>query len=219
MDKETSLKYLPALRICRLFSGIVDEQIISSVSSPECRIAVFSSGEQILKCGCEAENSALGIILSGQADIYDEREKVLLNTLSPGAMYGAVSLFGNAEDFVTIVRARSSTAVACFTPGYAENMIVSDAIKAKNYIRFLSEKIRFLNKKVACFTGDLPIRLYRHLVSTSINGTVEVKSFSGLAKALGMGRSSLYRELDKLKSAGIISVSDKSIRLLDQEHN
>ncbi|MEA4832475.1 MAG: Crp/Fnr family transcriptional regulator [Oscillospiraceae bacterium] len=215
MDKELASTYLPGLRVCRLFRGIEDDSIIASVSSAECGFASFLSGEQIYKCGCE--NAMLGIILSGQADIYDGREKVLLNTLSQGAMFGAVSLFGNAEDFITVIRARGQVSVVCIKPGYAENMIVSDEIKAKNYIMFLSEKIRFLNKRIACFTGELSVRLYKQLASSSVNGIVEVKSFSALAKALGMGRSSLYRELDRLKSAGMISVSGGSIRLLEQE--
>ena len=81
---------------------------------------------------------------------------------------------------------------------------------ALNYVAFLSDRIRFLNRRLACLgAGSAARRLAAWLDASIPDGAAEYElplSLSRLPDALGVSRASLYRALDELEAAGHIAV-------------
>ena len=81
----------------------------------------------------------------------------------------------------------------------------------------LSEKIHFINKKLAAFLeGEASEKLLRWLINVS-DGEREFTlpcSVSKIAGMLGIGRASVYRAFDSLSERGIIIKEGKNITIL-----
>ena len=90
-----------------------------------------------------------------------------------------------------------------------------------NYVAFLSDRIRFLNRRLACLgAGSAARRLAAWLDASIPDGAAEYElplSLSRLPDALGVSRASLYRALDELEAAGHIARSGRHISLPDRE--
>jgi len=89
-----------------------------------------------------------------------------------------------------------------------EKLFLLYPTSARNYIAFLSSKIRYLNRKIAELSmHGADARLLGYMKAhAGERGEVDMpKSMSLLASTLGIGRSSLYRALEKLEADGYIS--------------
>ena len=89
-----------------------------------------------------------------------------------------------------------------------------------NYVRFLSDRIRFLNSKISTFTADsAKSKIMRYLISqaeiqSNPDGNVLLTmSCQKLAEFLNMGRASLYRAFEQLESDGLIRRNGKSVEI------
>jgi len=161
---------------------------------------------------------AMGVVLSGRLSVLKGQE-LLLTTLGPGGCFGVAALFCPAEDYVTTVRAREPSVLVFLSDQWLTELFRAYPKTSVAYIAFLSQRIRFLNRKIDSFTAPtVQESLYRHLVAAARDGRVEVAGgYSQLARALNMGRASLYRALDALEGEGRIRREGKMVYLLDAE--
>ncbi len=163
---------------------------------------------------------ALGIVLKGRVEILRQEDgrRVLMNQLEAGGIFGAAALYGSSEEYVTEIRALEPCRILFISQEQLSAMMKQDFAIAENYIRFLSGRIRFLNQRIAGFTGgaaDRRLALYL-LEHSDEQGTVNLpRSIVALASALNVGRSSLYRSLDVLTEAGLIRRENGKITILD----
>ncbi len=148
---------------------------------------------------------AMGVVLEGSLSVLKGKE-LLLNTLGPGQCFGAAAIFCPAEDYVTTVQAREPSAVVFLPDQWLVELFGAYPQASVAYIAFLSQRIRFLNRKIDSFTAPSAREtLYRHLLAAEVDGRVEVAGgYSQLARGLNMGRASLYRALDALEGEGVI---------------
>lgn len=163
---------------------------------------------------------ALGILLSGRAEAVrtTDGRRVLMNRFEPGSCFGAAALYGSGEDYVTEVLALSDCTVLFLPQETLTAFMKRDFRVAENYIRFLSDRLRFLNRRIAGFTGGAADRrLARYLLEhCGGDGAVSLPgSMVELAAALNVGRSSLYRSLDVLAEAGLIRREGRRICVTD----
>lgn len=164
---------------------------------------------------------ALGVVLSGRVKAFKPKgEQVLpLRVFQEGDVFGAAALFGS-EEYVTCLKADTDCRVLFLSQALVADLIGQDGRAAMNYVRFLSDRIRFLNQKIDSFTaGSAENRLARYLLSLSLEegkGVVPC-SLSELAKTLDIGRASLYRALDSLEQSGIIGRAGHHITILDRD--
>ena len=156
---------------------------------------------------------SIGILLSGTASVR-KGERLVLNQLHPGDCFGVAAVFGETECYVTTVEAKSDVKLVYLSAEQLERLFYQNPQIAVNYIRFLSGRIQFLNRKIDSFTApnaQANLSLYL-LEQMGEDGRVTVAGgYSGLARQLGMGRASLYRCLEELESAGVISRQEREI--------
>ncbi len=164
---------------------------------------------------------AVGLVLDGSVTVYalgDSAHRVVMNRLGVGDMFGVAALFDEQSDhYVTEIVADSDTGVCFIDQDTMSRLLAEFPALAETYIRFLSGRIRFLNRKLSVLTdGNAENRLYHYLLShRDAQGIVHLPgSMTELASTLNMGRSSLYRSLDTLVSSGILCKEGKTYRIL-----
>ena len=113
----------------------------------------------------------------------------------------------------------ADSAIICFSRDLTEKIIELSPRFALNYVKALSNKIMFLNKRISSFTAsDSVTSLSSYILSNAKDGILNVEEgYSALAKKLCMGRSSLYRSIDSLKESGAIDTNKKSIVILNRD--
>ena len=192
-----------------LFEGLNDAErqaLQAQLSPPE----VFEKGALIYSA--EQFRRAIGVVLRGTLQV--TRGDALLNVLSVGDMFGAAALYGVEDAYVTEVHALSACTVQFVPQEILDRWMQEDFRITKNYLRFLSGRIRFLNKRIAAFTAGaaeqrLLLWLHQHADENSLVSLP--RSMADLARTLDMGRSSLYRSFEQLEKEGQIRREGKMI--------
>lgn len=160
---------------------------------------------------------AMGVVLSGRLTVVKGKD-LLLNTLGPGDCFGVAALFCPEEDYVTTVKAKGSAALVFLDHQWLTGLFQRYPQAAVAYIAFLSQRIRFLNRKIDSFTAPTAQEaVYQHLIKAAKEGKAEVTGgYSQLARTLNIGRASLYRALDALEEEGCIRREGKTVYLLTE---
>ncbi len=206
-----------------LFAG-ADNEFIASVILKDADIRSFSAGEELDPCG------NLVLILEGTARVFssDVERAVMLRDLTNGDVFGVADLFGlNCENIsISHVKAKNKCKALFIPRRKISYLLENDKQIMFNYLDFLCCRIKFLNKRIACFTaGSAERRLSIYLDSLvdqkeAKDGTVKVtplSSMGALALALDIGRASLYRALDTLTADGFIKKDGNSFIISDRE--
>ena len=190
-----------------------------TLSSGRLSVIEFSAGQTISQDKGAAP--ALGFIVCGGAEVVRCRAggEVFLRKINAGDAFGAARLFSDNTDCVTCIRTYCGPTRVLFMPqALAEDMMLTYPHAALGYIRFLSEKIRFLNRKMAAFTADgatAKLAAYIRREADENGMFVPDMPYRRLADALGLGHASLYRALDTLEKSGAIKKEQKIIYIAD----
>ncbi len=192
------------------------EQIISLFKSP-----VFFKGGEVIYSP-ERFYNALGFVCSGSAfAISNNSSEIYMQSFSAGDSFGAAAIFGGNERYVSTIIAKTDAYILFISEEELKNIFSSYPAAAVNYIEFLSNKVRYLNKKlnlISCRSCE--DTLYKYLCSAANDdGDVFIKNYTLLAKALGQGRATLYRCLDTLIAQGLIIKQKNIIKVIKNEKN
>lgn len=200
-----------------LFRGL-DEAALSAIDRELSDAVCYAKGERIYDA--HSFRKSLGLVLSGAVLVQSPGEQgrsLIMNRLQPGDVFGAAALFDEEQsDYVTQLTAQEPVCVRFITQEQMNDLFRRFPQTAQNYIRFLSGRVRFLNRKLATLTGGSSVsRLYHYCLShQQEDGTVAFPhSMTELSRVLNMGRSSLYRSLDTLLLEGIVTRDGKHYRL------
>lgn len=204
-------EYENLLREHFLFRG-AEPMVQEALALP---VAAFQRGDTI--CGAETARRALGIVLRGRAEAVErDGHQAVLTVFRPGGTFGAAALFGGGG-YVSHIRAVTGCEVLFLPEELLRQWFARCPQMAENYIAFLSDRVRFLNGKIAILTQDsAQHRLYRWLqANCGGEGLLpEGISMTKLAATLSMGRTSLYRAMEELENAGMIVRNGKRIEVL-----
>lgn len=183
-------------------------------------ITEFTAGEEIYSP--KNRQKHLGLILSGTASVFsaDENAGVLLRLLEKGDTFGVATLFSKRESFVSLILAKKPCRVLFFKEETISDLLKNDAAFCMNYVRFLSDRICFLNTKISCFTAGSPERRLAFFLlafdeTESSQYTVST-SANSLSDMLNVGRASLYRAFEKMEADNLIKRNGKQITILDK---
>lgn len=201
-----------------LFKNVEHSVLISALDFDGTDVKTFKSGDEIFSP--KNEEKRLGFILVGEANVYsaDGNHTVMLRSLNEGDTFGVSNLFDENSRFVSLIVAKKASSVIFFTPEAIGRLLDDSSEFRMSYIKFLSERICFLNKKISCFTAGSPERrLAVFLCSQSSEQTFTVSiNANSLSEMLNIGRASLYRAFDKLIADGFIQKTGKNITLINR---
>ncbi|MBQ7038164.1 MAG: Crp/Fnr family transcriptional regulator [Clostridia bacterium] len=196
-----------------LFDGLNDE-VLSAIEQRLTPAVCYRRGQVVYNT--DTFRRAVGLIVRGSVVVRSSGE-VVINRLHAGEIFGVAALFDSEQDaYVTEITAAEDTAVRFIPQELMSRLLMEFPLIAERYIRFLSDRVRFLNRKLSALTiGNTENRLYHHLLShQDEQGTIQLPgTMTELAKALNMGRSSLYRALDTLVREGILIKEGKTYRI------
>jgi CRP-like cAMP-binding protein len=210
--------FLKKLSALELFKNASPAVIKLALSADDCNIQVFGSNEKIYIPG--QKGVALGIILRGKAEAFsaDSGKDVLIRTLSAGDMFGVSSLFDKDAAFSSKIVSKGAARVLFISESSLSQLIENDQNIMYNYIKFMADRIRYLNEKIMYFTaGSTERRLALYLASYGKKSIKMTISMTDLANTLDVGRASLYRAFDKLSDDGYIIRSEKIVLLLNRD--
>lgn len=125
-------------------------------------------------------------------------------------------MFQRRDRYATVLTAEKNTEVL-FLP---EDVILwamrRDFTITENYIRYLSERIWFLNEKISGLTaGTAEQRLAVFLTEHCGPEGDIATSMTDLSRQLNIGRASLYRALDTLEQKGLIQRGNKALHVIN----
>lgn len=166
---------------------------------------------------------SLGIVLEGSLRVTKENadmRPIVMSTLQRGALFGAAALFNSEPEYATKITAIERSRVLFLPQRLIKRMIEREPDIAENYIRYLSERILFLNRKIYFLTaGTAEQRLAGFLLDNLAEGEYSEMPMPmhRLADALNMSRASLYRAFDELTESGAVSKQGKLVCINNAE--
>ena len=211
-----------ALGRCPLFDGVSEETLACALHGDRAAQRTFAAGEEIpLTIGDER---ALVVLTDGLALAYstDEKRSVILRAIPAGTAFGVSVLFSDEEP-VSQIRAKTAAEALYLPASVVSERIGRDAAFRMNYIAFLSGRIRFLNRRIACYTAgsaERRLALYLSELPPAGDGPDELRidlPMTDLSELLDVGRASLYRAFARLGEAGLIERDDRRVRVLDRK--
>ncbi len=205
-----------------LFRDLQAETLRALFLDPRAEALDFFAGETIYDQ--TRYRKSLGVVLSGKTEVQTGHadHTVILNQLTPPILFGAAGLFQEGEEYITRIVALEKTRILFIPQDLLTEVMRRDFKLVENYLVFLSQRIRFLNRKISSFTQpQAENKLARYLLDisaeqNSIFITLPV-SLQDVAKILNLGRASLYRALDTLEESGYIQRRNKRITIQNQQ--
>ena len=201
-----------------LLNGLTEcdkNKIISSFPAP----VTFKKGEVIYSA--DKFSNSLGFICQGKAfAVTNNGEGVFMKSFESGTCFGAAAIFGGGEKYVSTVIAKTDIEVLFISEEALNDIFLLYPKTAVNYISFLSDKVRFLNKKLSmlsCSNAEDTVLKYLNSVKDSENYASIPKNMTLFSKMLGIGRATLYRTLDSLEASNRISRENNKIKVINNE--
>lgn len=140
---------------------------------------------------------------------------VLLNELDAGRCFGAAALFVTQERYVTTVRAKTACQLLFLSMEAMQEMMMQYPQIALNYIRFLSGRIQFLNRRIDSFIAPSAEESLLSYLRQQPEGISRDLPISRLAELLNLGRTSIYRAAEHLEQQGMIRREGRCIQLTE----
>lgn len=198
-----------------LFRGSPPSVLTRILAVSDCTAAEYEKNEVVY----DKTNfsRSLGIVLEGRLRVTKEnadKRPIVMSTLQRGAMFGAAALFNSEPEYATKITAIERSRVLFLPQRLIKRMIEREPDIAENYIRYLSERILFLNRKIYFLTaGTAEQRLAGFLLDNLAVGEFSEMPMTmhRLADALNMSRASLYRAFDELTASGAVSKQGKLV--------
>ena len=204
-----------------LFRGLPPSVLTRILAVSDCTAAEYEKNEVVY----DKTNfyRSLGIVLEGRLRVTKEnadKRPIVMSTLQRGAIFGAAALFNSEPEYATKITAIERSRVLFLPQRLVKRMIEREPDIAENYIRYLSERILFLNRKIYFLTaGTAEQRLAGFLLDNLALGEFSEMPMTmhRLADALNMSRASLYRAFDELTASGAVSKQGKLVCINNAE--
>ena len=201
-----------------LFRGVDDrvlEDLLKHNAPVEHR---FKRGDLIYPIN---DTSMVGFLVSGRCEVRRDRfegGKIVLNVLEENDSFGILSIY-SADEFPTQVFALKSSRVLFFTDTQIEYFVNNSSQISSNLIKFMANRISFLNKKIATFSGQrVEDRLAAYILCKSGSPLCDSIAFNcqKASEEINSGRASVYRAIASLEEDGLIKFVDKKIYIIDR---
>ncbi len=195
-----------------------DKDILKRILLEEkCEILTYKKGETIYSLS--QFRLAVGIILKGSARVVKDNG-IEISILKEKEIFGCASLFASRDYYVNNIIALKDCKVIFIDKNTVEKIMKEDSDFSLSYIRYLSDRLYYLNTRIVSFTGGTAESRLAHYLNTGFSKSETgeiVISPSHLAFSLDVSRASLYRAFDKLCENGAIIKTGKTVTLINEE--
>lgn len=204
-----------------LFRGLPRSVLMRIIAVSDCTVEEYSKNDIVFSK--TSFTRSLGIVLGGKLRVTKEnadKRPIVMSTLQSGSLFGAAALFNSQGEYVTQITAIEHSRILFLPQRLIKRMIEREPEIAENYIRYLSERILFLNRKIYFLTaGTAEQRLASFLLDNLSEGEYSEMPMPmhRLADALNMSRASLYRAFDLLIESGAVSKQGKLVCISNAE--
>lgn len=214
-----TLNDLKILKDCFLFEHFQNNELFKLndfLKKENCIVAQYEKDEYVFS---DDSTYQLGILLVGKATaVCSEDNKSELKTFSQGEMFGAAGVFSKGQKTSLPKIKADNVCRILFIGRFAlEKLIKSNPQIAIKYIEFLSNRVEFLNNRIATFTSSQAVkRLAKYILDNAESNLVDV-NFAALARSLDISRASFYRAKNKLEESGAARLDSKKIVALNAD--
>lgn len=178
----------------------------------------FKKGEIVYSP--ESFRRAVGFVEIGSVTaVTNNSQQMVMKRIPAGSCFGAAAVFGTSDTYVSTVTAAENAEICFITEETLTLLFEKHPRTAINYIAFLSDRIRFLNKRlsvISCSDAENTVLKYLSLSVDDDGYAVIPGSMTELARMLGLGRASLYRSLDALEKRGSIVRENNKIKVTEK---
>lgn len=213
---DTGIPFFPDS--CFLFSDLTRSERANALTILRPEIRRYSTGETIVGAG--TKGGMLFFLLSGRISVYRTggEKPVLMNQLRGGDCFGAASLFTKGAT-PTEIKAETDCRCAVVSEAKLSRLFLSCPAAALNYIRFISGKLVFLNRRVRDFSAATSDEKTACLLLNEAdeNGVAVLKNVTSLIRTMNLSRASFYRSVSSFLSGGIISKEGNKIKILNSK--
>ncbi len=206
----------------KLLKGLTADQLNDILDPPECSVLVYSKGQII---HLEGEDCRfIDIILEGKVSVQkiDEEGNVLIiNTFNKGDAIGVNLIFSTRNDYPFNVMAASQTTILHLSKGSILDLCKCNQVFMAHLLESISDRSLILTDKI----NSIAMKTLRQKIldfleleyieqnSDAIKLPMTKKE---MAEKFGVQRTSLSRELNKMKKENLINYNSKEIILLSK---
>ena len=207
-------EHLSFLSSVFLFDGVNPDTVNKIVNSFNFSVRDFSKGDVIFSP--DSFQKEIGFVVRGECRVEKAREDecaVFLNTLKPPASFGIMAALSSSSEYPTRIIASKNASVMFIGGDDLIAIIKGYPEVSMNVIKFLTSRITFLNTKVATFSEKSTVQKLAYYLLSKYRecGSAIKVSRTTLAAELGVGRASVYRDLDHLFQKQLIEINQKEI--------
>lgn len=167
--------------------------------------------------------SHLDLVLSGKVSVQriDEEDRVLrIDDFHPGDLLGANLLFSTLKAYPMTVVAEEDTVLLSLGEEEVLALCVEDAHFLREFLQAISDKTLILTNTISViFPKSLRQKILDYLqeeIQLQGRNPVQLdRSKAQLAQSLGVQRTSLSRELQKMKKDGLVTYDRYMLELLE----
>ena len=202
-----------------VFLGLSEIELENLLSEHPPSVEAFSRGNLVFSKNVEKKK--IGFILDGKCEVRvcrADSADVVVNVLKSGDSFGVLAAFSENK-FPTEIVAVKASSVAFFDKEDIISFINSNGKIAMNVIRFMANRIEFLNEKIATFSGASVEQKLSSYILSEAKQKGESFDFNRkkTAEAISAGRASVYRVLDSFVESRYINYDSKKIYIIDRE--
>ncbi|WP_251424842.1 Crp/Fnr family transcriptional regulator [Veillonella agrestimuris] len=220
-------QYISVLEQCPLFQGLGRPELTSYLRNASVIVRKYKKNDFIAISGDPMEG--IGVILEGSTMLTRENvlgQRVIMATFESSAMFGEALLFSKRPLWPATIKALKPTTIM-FIPleTFIETLPDCQQCQTKilsNLLEDLSEKALILTKKVHYLTlkgmREKIFAYFTDLHTAQHNQTITLPhNREQMAEFLNVSRTSLSRELGRLRDEGIIDIKGRKVTLLQLE--
>jgi len=212
---DDSFQRLPILKV------IPPKQLSSSITQGTMLIKGYSPNEIIHFDGDPCHS--MEVILEGEVSVEridEDGHLMTVATFDAGNCLGANLLFSSNPFFPMTVSAKSKVRILTIKEGAVFNLCITNEDFLKHFLRVISDHTLMLGVKIKHYINrSIREILTAFLVHESLkqkSNHIQLRSTKkALAERMGIQRTSLSRELQKMKKEGLIDFDADSITILD----
>lgn len=220
-------KYYPVLKRCALFYGIEETSLESLIKCMNAQIRKFGPEDYVFLSGDEI--NYVGVILTGAVEIIKENlagNKHILAILGGSHMFGEGIVCTAARISPVTVRVKEDSEIM-FIP--YERVIKSCGNSCTFHIQLIQNMMVVLGEKNVSLNRKMELlimkgmreKLASYLLSESVKNEGSIFQIimnrNELADYLNVSRTSMCRELARMKEEGLIDYYGNSFKLLDKK--